>query len=204
MAANGSSESHGNNIETERGGPNGEAGFSLIETDDRHGDPGDGAARAWPASSRWGCAPGGSSANLIAREKAREAVESVHTARDTRTHRLVRRSKRRTATNLRMAPWRFLDGPSRLQGRASTASSTRPTTPGRSEVSVAPGPDGVLGNTDDVRNPLTNFTREIAITDVLPVPNGDASGRSRGHHHLHGRDSRQRTYTLTTFVSSIS
>ena len=37
--------------------------------------------------------------------------------------------------------------------------------------SVAPGPDGILGNTDDVETPLTGYTRQIEITDIL-LPNG--------------------------------
>ena len=65
-----------------------------------------------------------SSANLIAREKAREAVESVHTARDTRHHHLGARS-----------------GTSRPAGCSSTAP----------QPLRGPGLDGLVNTEDDAR-----------------------------------------------------
>ncbi len=59
----------------------------------------------------------GSSAALIAREKAREAVESVHTARDTRVIQLVPDLQRRLRPGCRVRgkpAGVFLDGPQPL------------------------------------------------------------------------------------------
>ena len=48
--------------------------------------------------------------------------------------------------------------------RDSTVSSTRPTTV-TIEVSLGPGPDGILGTTDDTRTPMINYTRQIEIAE---------------------------------------
>jgi hypothetical protein len=42
------------------------------------------------------------------------------------------------------------------------------------ETSVNPGPDNILGNDDDIHTPLSNYTRQIVISDILL-----ASGRTR-------------------------
>jgi type II secretory pathway pseudopilin PulG len=105
-----------------------------------------------------------SSANLIAREKAREAVESVHTARDTRTItwcRIYNTNSTRTPECSSQPAGVFLPdslvvkdpGP---DGLVNTADDT--------DVASVPGPDGVLGTADDIR--LTNFKRKIEITNV--------------------------------------
>ena len=101
----------------------------------------------------------GSSFAVLAREKAREAVESVHTARDTGPTVVDEDSERDADGGV------FKDGLHRPhRPPASTASSTRPTT-GRSKSFARPGPDGLLGNSDDHRQPLTNFKRQITISD---------------------------------------
>ena len=95
-----------------------------------------------------------SSANLIAREKAREAVESVHTARDTRTITWcqIYNVTDRSAECVRCAG-AFLDGAQNLKdpgddGLVNTADD------GAIEAAVQPGPDGMLGTTDDVHVPM--------------------------------------------------
>jgi len=69
-----------------------------------------------------------------------------------------------------------------------------------------PGPDGVLGNADDVITPLTNFTREIQITplnrDRPPVVNPNLRQITVIINYTVGRETR--SYTLTTFISSFS
>ena len=94
----------------------------------------------------------------IAKQKASEAIETVTSARDT----LV-------------IPWIqienvskggvFLDGPQPLRvpgpdGLVNTADD------GAVECETLPGPDGKLGTADDIVLPLTDFTREIKITDI--------------------------------------
>ena len=109
---------------------------------------------------------GTSSPNLVAREKAREAIESVHTARDTRT---IVWAQIRNAAAPAARPGRatatgggaFANGEVAMQaagpdGLVNTADDTG--------QEMTPGPDSLFGTADDV--PLAGFTREIEICDV--------------------------------------
>jgi hypothetical protein len=138
-----------------------------------------------------------STPNLIAREKAREAVESVHTARDTR---LISWAQINNVAQGGV----FVSGAQPLHnpgtdGLVNTADDTG------TETIITPGNDGLLGTTDDVRTPLATFTRQIEISNIL-----DAAGninptlrqlRVTITYEL-GRDTRR--YVLTTYISSIS
>jgi type II secretory pathway component PulJ len=145
-----------------------------------------------------------SSANLIAREKAREAVESVHTARDTRT---ITWAQIKNVSNGGV----FLDGAQDLRtagtdGLVNTADDAttctdRLTNPTCLETQRDPGPNRILGDADDVVMPLAGFSREIQILELNPV-NPDLRqvvvtitfqvGPQRG------------TYTLRTYISAFS
>lgn len=101
-----------------------------------------------------------SESNLIAREKAREAVESVHTARDTQT---ITWAQIRNVSDGGV----FLNGPQALRqpgidGLVNTADDVMPL-----EV-IGPGPDRQLGTADDVR--AEGFRREIVIQDIPGSP----------------------------------
>lgn len=148
---------------------------------------------------------GTSSAQLIAREKAREAIESVHTARDTR---VITWAQIRNAAAPDCGAWpatvpngggAFLNGEQDLlaagpDGLVQTADDDG--------EEMTPGPDNTLGTADDV--PLEGYTREIVICDVtgnanlrqivvtIRYPGSGAFGLAR------------RAYTLTTFMSSYS
>jgi prepilin-type N-terminal cleavage/methylation domain-containing protein len=184
---------------------NGEAGFSLIETM---------IAMAILATGLLSLAGvfimgmnhlAGSSASLIAREKAREAVESVHTARDTKTIPWCRIRNVGTPTGC-------TDG----AGGAFVAGATSLTKPGADglvntsddgtvEESISPGPDQVLGTSDDVKVPLSTYTRRIEITDVLMANNQPNPNLRRLTVTITYRvGTLVRTYTLTTFISAIS
>lgn len=147
----------------------------------------------------------GSSASLIAREKAREAVESVHTARDIRTLAWCRIRNVGTPTGcLDGAVGAFVTGaqPLRtagLDGLVNTADD------GDIEVSLGPGADGILGTTDDVSTPLVNYTRQIEIANIL-LPNGNPNPNLRRVTVTIGFrvGQSQRTYALTTYISAIS
>jgi len=110
-----------------------------------------------------------SSANLIAREKAREAVESVHTARDTRTItwcQIYNVSSTRTSDCASAAAAVFLDASVVVKdpgadGLVNTADD------GAVSEQRLPGPNGTLGDSDDIRIPLNNFKRKIEITNVV-------------------------------------
>ena len=108
---------------------------------------------------------GGANADLMAREKAAEAIESVYTARDTRV--------------VTWAQIRNVAGLSGSDGGVFRDGARPLTTPGRDglvntdddgpvEAMMTPGPDNLLGTGDDVPRLMTEFTREIEIRDVGP------------------------------------
>jgi prepilin-type N-terminal cleavage/methylation domain-containing protein len=148
-----------------------------------------------------------SSANLIAREKAREAVESVHTARDTRTItwcQIYNVSSTRTSPDCDGKPAGvFLDDAVVVKdpgadGLVNTADD------GAVAQQRLPGPNGVLGDSDDLIIPLTNFTRKVTITNVMDgtTPNPNLKQIVVTIEYSVGKI--QRTYVLTTYVSAIS
>jgi prepilin-type N-terminal cleavage/methylation domain-containing protein len=143
---------------------------------------------------------GGSSATLIAREKAREAVESVHTARDTGT--LSWEDVQNVANS-----GVFLDGETDLTNAgADGLVNTADDAAAGIEKLRTPGADGLLGNSDDPQVPLTEFKRTIAITSLLREGTTTVNPSLREvtvtiRYRVQGF---WRTYTLRTFVSSFS
>lgn len=138
---------------------------------------------------------GSSQDDLIAREKAAEAIESVFTARDTKILTWAQIRNVRGASGADGGV--FIDGPLPINdpgpdGLVNTADD------GALQNIVLPGPDGLLGTADDVFVPLAKFTREIQIRDAgtnlrqVKVIMTYRSGRL------------QRSYTLTTYISPFS
>jgi prepilin-type N-terminal cleavage/methylation domain-containing protein len=147
----------------------------------------------------------GSSASLIAREKAREAVESVHTARDTKTIAWCQIRNFGTPTNCADgAPGAFLAGEQQLR-TAGDDGLVNTDDDGDVEVTVSPGYDNVMGTDDDRLTPLDNYRREVQITDII-MPNGQANPNLRQLRVIisYRVGPSLRTYTLTTFISAIS
>jgi type II secretory pathway pseudopilin PulG len=183
-----------------------ESGFSLIETVVAMGILATGLLGLAGVFTIGMAHMATSSANLVAREKAREAVESVHTARDTRTIvwcQIYNVSSTRTADCGGAPAAVFLDGAQPLKdpgtdGLVNTADD------GNTEEQRLPGPDGILGNTDDVHIALTNYTRTIVITNVIEnsVTNANLKQIVVTINYTVGPI--KRTYTLTTYVSAIS
>jgi Prokaryotic N-terminal methylation motif len=140
-----------------------------------------------------------SSPGLIAREKAREAVESVHTARDTR---VITWAQIRNEDDGGV----FLDGPQDLRqagddGLVNTDDDENEDI----EVIVDPGPDRILGNLDDERTTLENFEREIVINDILDAQgNVNQTLRELIVIITYTVGQTTRSYRLTTYISSIS
>ena len=103
-------------------------------------------------------------------KKAREAVESVHTARHPA---LPRRRIRNVGTPTGCAD----NAEGAFVTSASAASHPGPDglvntgDDGEMEMSLRPGPDGILGTADDIETPMTNYTRQIEIANIL-LPNG--------------------------------
>jgi prepilin-type N-terminal cleavage/methylation domain-containing protein len=188
----------------------GERGFSLVETI---------VAMAILATALLSLAAvfalglrqmGASTPGLIAREKAREAVESVHTARDTR---LITWAQINNVENggvfVSDAQPMYKPGKDGLVNTADDglyATSTREL-----EETIQPGADGQLGTADDIRTPLATYTRQIEITNIMDGAQvnptlrqlkvtvryriGKAGGDTGGE---------IKQYVLTTYISSIS
>lgn len=138
-----------------------------------------------------------STPNLLAREKAREAVESVHTARDTRLIRWVQ-------INNVSDGGVFVDGPQPLRNPGPDGLVNTGDDLGIERM-TAPGPDGLLGTPDDRQTELTNFSRQIEI-DPLVDGNNAVNPTLRQLRvtitYAVGRETRR--YVLTTFISAIS
>ena len=140
----------------------------------------------------------GSTPGILAREKAREAVESVHTARDTGD---LAWAKIRNVADGGV----FLAGPQPLKvpgidGLVNTADDG----PGVESMRT-PGPDKILGNSDDVFVPLTDFWREIQITNMMLDSNPALVNQNLRQIKVivtYKVSGGYRTYTLTTYVSS--
>lgn len=107
--------------------------------------------------------------NLIARQKALEAMESIFTARNTQQITFA-------AINNIPSGGLFVTGATQLMdagpdGLVNTADDIQfpanGVCPAGPECIPLPGPDGILGTADDVPMSLANFTRTITITPVL-------------------------------------
>jgi len=176
------------------------AGFSLIELMVSMGILTVGVLSLAGALTAGVRAISGSSARLIAREKAREAIESVHAARDT---------GQLSWNNIRNVPdgGIFLSGPQPLrQAGADGIVNTADDTSAQYETQRSPGADGILGNGDDVIASLgDSFTREITI-ESLPGSGGQPNPSLRQitvsiHYLVEGT---WRNYQIRTYISSFS
>jgi type II secretory pathway pseudopilin PulG len=142
----------------------------------------------------------GSSFAVVAREKAREAVESVHTARDTKlTSWPDIRNEDDGGVFLNGATPLTRPGPDGLVNTDDDAAAGI-------EALRTPGPDGTLGNSDDVLTPLSNFTRQVEITDLLRDGTTEVNNSLRQitvtiKYTVQGLT---RSYSITTYVSSFS
>ena len=127
-----------------------------------------------------------SSANLVAREKAREAVESVHTARDTQTIKwcqIYNETSTRTSNCAGQPAGVFKDGAQPIKD---------------------PGADGLVNTADDGAVLVDNFTRTIVITNVVEGSTTNINLKQIVVTIDYTVGKIKRTYVLTTYVSSIS
>jgi prepilin-type N-terminal cleavage/methylation domain-containing protein len=136
---------------------------------------------------------------LIAREKAREAIESVHAARDTGEFAWA------TIFNDTVSGGVFRSGaqPLRTPGNDGLVNTSDD---GAVETMRKPGADGLLSTSDDEIVTLNNFTREIIIAPL----NYDGTGlvnpnlREVTVNIRYKVDNAWRTYSLVSYVSSYS
>jgi prepilin-type N-terminal cleavage/methylation domain-containing protein len=107
--------------------------------------------------------------NLIARQKAMQAMESIYTARNTQQISFPQISNIASGGIFTNAPTLLLSaGPDGLVNTADDVNfpASGPCAAGP-ECLVLPGPDGILGTADDKAMSLANFKRQIAINSVL-------------------------------------
>jgi Tfp pilus assembly protein PilV len=116
--------------------------------------------------------------DLIARQKAQEAMESIYTARNSQQPGFSFASINNVSSGGIFkdgAQPLLCAGPDGMVGTTDDVSCTTAsgaTCPnGGAECMVLPGPDGVLGTPDDTTMSLSFFTRKITITQVL-LPTG--------------------------------
>ena len=118
--------------------------------------------------------------NLIARQKALEALESIYTARNTQQLTFAQIANISSGGIFTSSATQMLaPGPDGLVNTADDISfPVSGVCPAGPECIVLPGPDGILGTPDDVPMSLGNFTRQILINNVLDV-NGNIDSNMR-------------------------
>lgn len=107
--------------------------------------------------------------NLIAREKALQAMESVYTARNTQQISFAQIANVSSGGIFTTGPTQLLcAGPDGLVNTTDDVScpASGPCAAGP-ECLVLPGADGILGTSDDAAMSLGNFTRQIQINSTL-------------------------------------
>lgn len=141
-----------------------ERGFSLTESLVAMGILGAGMLAIAAAFLQGAVQLKGSDLDVLAREKAAEAIESVFTARDTRTvlWGQIRNVEGASGTDGGV----FLDGPRSLTRPGSDGLVNTADDDDAIETLVKPGADGLLGTDDDDIAELIEFTREVRIRDI--------------------------------------
>lgn len=97
----------------------------------------------------------------IAKQLAQDAFESIYTARDSANIQWSDVENTGAAGGIFVTGFQPVNqaGPDAIIGTADDSGAAPQTL-------TLPGPDGVVGTSDDVTVSLTNFRRQIAITDV--------------------------------------
>ena len=145
---------------------------------------------------------------LIARQKALEALESIYTARNSNQIGF-------SAINNLPAPGIFSVGAQPLNsagadGILGTADDVpfpaNGVCPAGPECVVLPGPDGKLGTADDVPMSLSTFTRQIQINPVLEADGVTQNPNLRQAvvtvNYIVPGTALQRSYTVNALISS--
>jgi type II secretory pathway pseudopilin PulG len=133
--------------------------------------------------------------DLVATQKAAEAIESVFSARD--SHTLTWAQIRNVQGQSGSDGGIFLDGPQQLKdpgpdGLVNTIDD------GALEFVTFPGPDHMLNTADDAIMKLSGYTREIKITDI------QTGLRNITVILTFQAGTQTRKYTLTTYISNYS
>lgn len=134
----------------------------------------------------------GGQGQMVAAQRAAEAVEAVFKARDSRT---IEWAEIRNVVGEGNGAGVFLDGPREIRDPGDDG-LINTDDDGEIEEVITPGVDGLLGTDDDQHTPLTGYTREIEIRDIGPnLRQIRVIVKYKG-------DGGEREYVLTTYVSS--
>lgn len=134
--------------------------------------------------------------DMIAKQLASEAMESIVTARQ--TTQLDWSSVQNVS-----AGGIFSDGfkPIQNAGANGVAGTTDDT---GARTLTLPGPDGIVGTSDDISLPLTNYQRQIAITSVTDSSGNiltDLRSVNITVQYAIPRTSIKKNYVLTSYIS---
>lgn len=144
--------------------------------------------------------------DMLAKQEAAAAIESIFTARNTSQ---ITWSQIQNVSNGGIFTGGFLpirwQGPDGLDGTADDTADPDPACPGPSQCIKTPGPDGILGNSDDNYIPLNNFQRQISIT-ALNDSNGIQYASLRQitvtiQYRTTQFRSMQKTYVMSAYIS---
>lgn len=139
-----------------------------------------------------------SPSEVIATQKATQAVEAVFAARD--SHRLTW-AQIRNVNGSGTDNGIFLDGPRPLKISGNDGLVNTVDDPDVIETVPMPGPDRIFNTADDKNLSLSGFTREIAIRDIAGE-NGQLRSITVSITYRDGTGSR--TYKLSTYISAYS
>ncbi|MCU1221566.1 MAG: hypothetical protein JWM08_1786 [Candidatus Angelobacter sp.] len=103
--------------------------------------------------------------DLIARTKAKEGLESVFSARDS-SQIAFSQINNKASGGIFLDDFAPIYDPPGADGIANTDDDSNSAN-SQLDAIVLPGPDGVLGTLDDIRQPLTNFQRRITLSPVF-------------------------------------
>lgn len=129
---------------------------------------------------------------MIASQRASEAVETVFKARDSR---VIEWDQIRNVVGEGADAGVFLDGPREIRDAGGDGLINTADDGDVIEI-IKPGVDGLLGTEDDERTPIHGFTREIEIRDINPTL------RQIRVIVKYKSDGAEREYVLTTYVSA--
>jgi type II secretory pathway pseudopilin PulG len=136
--------------------------------------------------------------DMIAKQLANEALESIVTARNTSQ---MQWDAVQNVSNYGI----FVDGyqPVNMAGADGIVGTADDAAAG-AQTLTEPGPDGVYGTSDDVQLPLTGYQRQITISSALDV-NGNVVPTLRAVNvairYTTPRLGTTKTYVLSSFIS---
>ena len=174
-----------------------ERGFSLIEVMFALGVLTTGVLGVAAVMSNGMQHLGSSPSDVIATQKATQAVEAVFAARD--SHKLEWAQIRNVHGDSGADDGVFTDGPTPLTLAGSDGLVNTGDDSDDVEAVPLPGPDKVFGTADDKDYVLSGFTREIAIREVTGT-GGQLRSITVTMTYKNGTSTR--TYKLVTYISA--